>query len=155
MSDPFIAEIRIFAGNFAPRGWAFCDGQLLSIAQNTALFSLVGTTYGGDGRTTFGLPGLQGRAPMHSGNGPGLTQRRIGQNGGVPNVTLTSAQIPSHTHEAKGASGENDQQAPEGKSWASMSWGTSTAMPRTSPWRPTCSSRWAASRTITCSPTSG
>ena len=117
MSDPFIAEIRIFAGNFAPRGWAFCDGQLLSIAQNTALFSLVGTTYGGDGRTTFGLPGLQGRAPMHSGNGPGLTQRRIGQNGGVPNVTLTSAQIPSHTHEAKGASGENDQQAPEGKSW--------------------------------------
>jgi microcystin-dependent protein len=98
MSDPFIAEIRIFAGNFAPRGWAFCNGQLLPIAQNTALFSLIGTTYGGDGRTTTGLPNLQGRAPMHPGSGPGLTTRRLGQSGGVETLTLTEAQMPQHTH---------------------------------------------------------
>jgi microcystin-dependent protein len=98
MSEPFIAEIRIFAGNFAPRGWAFCNGQLLPIAQNTALFSLIGTTYGGDGRTTTALPNLQGRAPMHPGRGPGLTARTLGQRGGVETVTLTEAQMPSHTH---------------------------------------------------------
>ena len=98
MSEPFIAEIRIFAGNFAPRGWAFCDGQLLPIAQNTALFSLIGTTYGGDGRTTTALPNLQGRAPMHPGRGPGLTSRRLGQRGGVETVTLSEAQMPAHTH---------------------------------------------------------
>lgn len=98
MSDPFIAEVRIFAGNFAPRGWAFCDGQLLQIAQNTALFSLVGTTYGGDGRTTLGLPNLQDRAPMHPGNGPGLTSRRLGERSGVETVTLSQAQTPQHNH---------------------------------------------------------
>lgn len=99
MSEPFIAEIRIFAGNFAPRGWAFCNGQLLPIAQNTALFSLIGTTYGGDGRTTTGLPNLQGRAPMHPGSGPGLTTRRLGERGGVENVTLSEAQMANHTHQ--------------------------------------------------------
>ncbi len=104
MSEPFIAEIRIFAGNFAPRGWAFCDGQLLPIAQNTALFSLIGTTYGGDGRTTTALPNLQGRAPMHPGRGPGLTSRRLGERVGVETVTLSEAQIPSHTHTARGTS---------------------------------------------------
>jgi len=98
MSEPFIAEIRIFAGNFAPRGWAFCNGQLLPIAQNTALFSLIGTTYGGDGRTTTALPDLQGRAPMHAGNGPGLTDRRLGERGGVEDVALTTAQMPPHRH---------------------------------------------------------
>jgi microcystin-dependent protein len=98
MSEPFIAEVRIFAGNFAPRSWAFCDGQLLPIAQNTALFSLIGTTYGGDGRTTTALPNLQGRAPMHPGRGPGLTSRRLGEKVGVETVTLSEAQIPSHTH---------------------------------------------------------
>jgi len=98
VSEPFIAEIRIFAGNFAPRGWAFCNGQLLPIAQNTALFSLIGTTYGGDGRTTTGLPNLQGRAPMHPGNGPGLTTRRLGERGGVENVTLSEAQMANHIH---------------------------------------------------------
>jgi microcystin-dependent protein len=98
MSDPFIGEIRIFAGNFAPRGWAFCSGQLLPIAQNTALFSLLGTTYGGDGRTTMGLPNLQGRVPLHPGSGPGLTPRRLGERGGVQTATLTQAQMPSHTH---------------------------------------------------------
>ncbi len=98
MSEPFLAEIRIFAGNFAPRGWAFCNGQLLPIAQNTALFSLIGTTYGGDGRTTTALPNLKGRAPMHPGRGPGLTARRLGQKGGTETVTLTEAQMANHTH---------------------------------------------------------
>ncbi len=98
MSEPFIAEIRIFAGNFAPRGWAFCNGQLLPVSQNTALFSLIGTTYGGDGRSTTALPNLEGRVPMHPGRGPGLTSRRLGQRGGVEEVTLTQAQIPSHSH---------------------------------------------------------
>ncbi len=101
MSEPFIAEIRIFAGNFAPRGWAFCNGQLLPVAQNTALFSLIGTTYGGDGRTTTGLPNLEGRAAMHPGRGPGLTARRLGQRGGVESVDLTDAQLPSHNHKQK------------------------------------------------------
>ena len=98
MSEPFIAEIRIFAGNFAPRGWAFCDGALLPIATNTSLFSLIGTTYGGDGRTTTALPNLQGRAPMHPGRGSGLTARRLGQKVGAETVTLSEAQIPPHTH---------------------------------------------------------
>lgn len=98
MSEPFIAEIRIFAGTFAPRGWAFCNGQLLPIAQNTALFSLIGTTYGGDGRTTTALPNLEGRAPMHPGRGPGLTTRRLGELGGTETVTLTEAQMPNHNH---------------------------------------------------------
>lgn len=104
MSEPFIAEVRIFAGNFAPRGWAFCDGQLLPIANNTALFSLIGTTYGGDGRATTGLPDLQGRSAMHPGSGPGLTRRRLGQITGTEIVTLSEDQIPSHTHTLNGAS---------------------------------------------------
>ena len=102
MSEPFIAEVRIFAGNFAPRSWAFCDGQLLPIANNTALFSLIGTTYGGDGRTTTALPNMQARAPMHPGRGPGLTSRRLGERGGVGTVSLSEAQIPSHAHQAYG-----------------------------------------------------
>lgn len=97
-SEPFIGQIAMFAGNFAPRGWAFCDGQLLSIAENSALFSLLGTTYGGDGRTTFGLPDLRGRFPLHPGNGPGLTPRSLGEKGGVESVTLAANQMPSHTH---------------------------------------------------------
>lgn len=104
MSEPFVAEIRIFAGNFAPRGWAFCDGQLLPISQNTALFSLVGTIYGGDGRTTLGLPNLKGRAPMHWGRGPGLTSRQIGQRLGSETVTLSPGQLPSHGHTLQAAS---------------------------------------------------
>lgn len=100
MSEPFIAEVKIFAGNFAPRSYAFCNGQLLPIAQNTALFSLVGTTYGGDGRTTLGLPNLQSRAPMHPGNGPGLTPRLLGQKVGVDSVTLTEGEMPNHFHSA-------------------------------------------------------
>jgi microcystin-dependent protein len=98
MSEPFIAEIRIFGLNFAPRNWAFCHGQLLPIAQNTALFALIGTTYGGDGRTTFGLPNLQGRAPMHPGRGPGLSTRTLGESGGTYTVTLSTTQVPNHGH---------------------------------------------------------
>ncbi len=98
MSEPFVAEIRIFAGNFAPRGWAFCDGQLLPVSQNTALFSLIGTTYGGDGRSTTALPNLQGRVPMHPGRGPGLTSRRLGQRGGSEQISLTESQMPNHMH---------------------------------------------------------
>ena len=112
MSEPFIAEIRIFAGNFAPRGWAFCDGQLLPISQNTALFSLIGTTYGGDGRTTTALPNMQGRAPMHPGRGPGLTSRRLGENGGAEQVTVSESQMPSHSHSMQGVAGA-DQAAPD------------------------------------------
>jgi microcystin-dependent protein len=112
MSEPFIAEIRIFAGNFAPRSWAFCDGQLLPISQNTALFSLIGTTYGGDGRTTTALPNLMGRAPMHPGRGPGLTSRRLGERGGVETVTLTEAQMPNHNHSWRAAEDPADLQAP-------------------------------------------
>ncbi len=98
MSEPFIAEIKIFAGNFAPRNWAMCNGQLLPIAQNTALFSLIGTTYGGDGRTTTALPNLQGRAAMHPGNGPGLTSRRLGDVGGTETTTLAMTQMANHSH---------------------------------------------------------
>lgn len=114
MSEPFIAEIKIFAGNFAPRGWAFCDGQLLPLAQNTALFSLIGTTYGGDGRTTVGLPNLQGRVPMHSGRGPGLTARRLGERTGMTEVILSEDQIPNHTHELMGVAETPDSLAAGG-----------------------------------------
>lgn len=98
MSDPFIGQIQIFGGNFAPRSWALCDGQLLPISQNSALFSILGTTYGGDGRTTFALPNLQGKAPMHPGNGPGLSPKRLGETGGAETVTLTQNQLGLHNH---------------------------------------------------------
>ena len=113
MSEPFIAEIKIFAGNFAPRNYAFCDGQLLPISQHTALFSLVGTTYGGDGRTTFALPNLQGRAPMHPGTGPGLSPRRLGEIGGVEMARVDEAQMPSHSHPLLGVPSA-DQAGPDG-----------------------------------------
>lgn len=114
MSDPFVAEIKIFAGNFAPRGWAFCNGQLLPIAQNTALFSLIGTTYGGDGRTTTALPNLQDRVPMHPGRGPGLTSRTLGQKGGANTITLSQSNLASHTHEMRGTSDAPNVSAPTG-----------------------------------------
>jgi microcystin-dependent protein len=98
MSEPFVGEIRMFAGNFAPRGWAYCDGQLLAVSQNDALFSLLGTIYGGDGKTTFGLPDLRGRIPIHQGTGPGLSARRLGSKFGSENETLTTNQMPSHNH---------------------------------------------------------
>ncbi|MEM9733399.1 MAG: tail fiber protein [Pseudomonadota bacterium] len=98
MSEPFIAEIRIFGGSYAPRGWAFCDGQLLPIATNTALFSLIGTIYGGDGRTTFALPNMQGRIPLGAGRGTGLSERQLSERGGAEETALTLSQIPSHNH---------------------------------------------------------
>lgn len=111
MSEPFVGEIRMFAGNFAPRGWAFCDGQLLAVSQNDALFSLFGTIYGGDGRTTFGLPDLRGRIPVHMGTGPGLSNRRLGSKGGSERETLTTNQIPSHRHVANCSTGGNSDEA--------------------------------------------
>jgi microcystin-dependent protein len=96
--DPFVAEIRIFPFNFAPKGWAWCDGQILPISQNTALFSLLGTTYGGDGKSTFALPDLQGRAPMHPGQGPGLSLHDLGETGGSDSVTLLASELPGHSH---------------------------------------------------------
>ncbi len=98
MSTPFIGQIDLFAGNFAPRNYATCQGQLLSISQNTALFAILGTTYGGDGRTTFGLPNLESRAPMHPGRGPGLSQRRLGERAGSPTVPLNEAENGVHSH---------------------------------------------------------
>ena len=98
MADPFVAEIRIFPFNFAPKGWAWCDGQLLPLSQNTALFSLLGTTYGGDGKSTFALPDLQGSAAMHPGQGPGLSLHDLGEIGGSETVTLLESEIPSHSH---------------------------------------------------------
>lgn len=98
MADPFLGEIALVAFDFPPVGWANCDGQLMNIAQNSALFSLFGAIYGGDGETTFALPDLQGRSPMHFGDGPGLTSRPIGVKGGSESVTLTTAQIPAHSH---------------------------------------------------------
>lgn len=100
MSEPFLGEIRMFGGNFAPRGWAMCNGQILAISTNTALFALLGTTYGGNGQTTFALPDLRGRVPIHMGQGPGLSPYSEGQQGGVENVTLTTTQMPVHTHTA-------------------------------------------------------
>lgn len=99
MADPFVAEIRMFPGNFAPKGWAFCNGQIMPISQNTALFYLLGTTYGGNGQTNFALPDLQGRVPMHPGTGAGLTPRVLGEIGGSETVTLLSSEMPSHTHD--------------------------------------------------------
>lgn len=102
MADPFVAEIRIFPFNFAPKGWAWCDGQLMPLSQNTALFSLLGTTYGGDGKSTFALPDLQGRAPMHPGQGPGLSLHDLGETGGSETITLLESEIPAHSHSMYG-----------------------------------------------------
>jgi microcystin-dependent protein len=106
MADPFVAEIRIFPFNFAPKGWAWCDGQLLPLSQNTALFSLLGTTYGGDGKSNFALPDLQGRAPMHPGQGPGLSLHDLGETGGSESVTLLESEIPAHAHTARAVGGD-------------------------------------------------
>jgi microcystin-dependent protein len=113
MSSPFVAEIRIFPFNFAPTGWAFCDGQIVPISQNTALFSLLGTTYGGDGKTNFALPNMQGNAPMHFGQGAGLSLRDLGESDGSPTVTLLSSEMPSHTHLVGVSSAVADTKVPD------------------------------------------
>jgi microcystin-dependent protein len=102
MADPFIGEIRMFGGNFAPLGWAFCNGQILAISQYDALFALIGTTYGGDGQTTFALPDLRGRIPIHAGTGPGLSPRTLGESSGMETVTLSVNQLPAHDHQFVG-----------------------------------------------------
>lgn len=130
MSDPFIAEIKLFAGNFAPRGWAFCNGQILSIAQNTALFSLLGTTYGGNGQTTFALPDLRSRVPVHPGQGPGLSNVVLGQAAGSETVTLLQTQMPQHGHLVAASNGSAGASRPAnnfvsaGGSYANASDGT-------------------------------
>jgi microcystin-dependent protein len=136
MATPFIGEITLFAGNFAPRGWAFCNGQLLSIAQNTALFSILGTTYGGNGQTTFALPDLRGRVPIHPGQGPGLSNYQLGQVGGSENVTLLSTQMPAHTHPVNAVASGGNQASPAGNLPAIESTGTSkdySSAPATGP----------------------
>lgn len=113
--DPFVAEIRIFPFNFAPRGWAWCDGQLLPLSQNTALFSLLGTTYGGNGKSNFALPDLQGRAPMHPGQGPGLSLHDLGETGGSETVSLLESEIPSHSHNLMASNQPAEDRAPAGE----------------------------------------
>lgn len=115
MADPFVAEIRIFPFNFAPRGWAWCDGQLMPLSQNTALFSLLGTTYGGDGKTTFALPNLQGGAAMHPGQGPGLSLHDLGETGGSETVTLLESEIPAHSHSVNASEGDGNERSPTGQ----------------------------------------
>jgi microcystin-dependent protein len=124
MSDQFLAEIRIFTGNFAPTGWALCDGQLMPISQNTALFSLLGTSFGGDGRTTFALPNLQGSAPLQAGPGLGLSARAIGETGGEQTVSLLMTEMPAHNHPAQAFSGAaGDQVSPAGNVWSKAQYG--------------------------------
>ena len=114
MADPFVAEIRIFPFNFAPKGWAFCDGQLLPISQNTALFSLLGTTYGGNGKSNFALPDLQGSAPLHPGQGQGLSLYDLGQQGGSETVTLIETEMPAHSHTLRGVEDDGGFLTPAG-----------------------------------------
>lgn len=123
MTDPFLAEIRMFGGNFAPNGWALCNGQLMSISQNTALFALLGTAYGGDGRVTFGLPNLMGTAPMQQGQGAGLSARWLGETGGQPSVTVMTSQMPAHTHSPNAFDGSGDATSPTDAIWASAQLG--------------------------------
>jgi microcystin-dependent protein len=111
--DPFVAEIRIFPFNFAPKGWAFCDGQILPLSQNTALFSLLGTTYGGDGKSNFALPNMQGNVPMHPGQGPGLSLHDLGETGGSDTVSLLESEIPSHNHNFMVSNQQSDIQQPQ------------------------------------------
>src|ERR1044071_1302235 len=122
--DPFVAEIRIFPFNFAPKGWAWCDGQLLPLSQNTALFSLIGTTYGGNGKSNFALPDLQGRAPMHPGQGPGLSLHDLGENGGSETVTLLESEIPAHSHGLMAQTSDATKSVPTGNSFARTSGAT-------------------------------
>ena len=115
MADPFVAEIRIFPFNFAPKGWAWCDGQLLPLSQNTALFSLLGTTYGGNGKSNFALPDLQGRAPMHPGQGPGLSLHDLGETGGSDTVSLLESEMPAHSHAYSVSQADATERIPAGQ----------------------------------------
>lgn len=116
--DPFVAEIRIFPFNFAPKGWAFCDGQILPISQNTAVFSLLGTTYGGDGKSNFALPDMQGNAPMHPAQGPGLSEHFLGETGGSETVTLLASEMPAHSHSLIVSQGDGNDISPANELFA-------------------------------------
>jgi len=118
MADPFVAEIRIYPFNFPPKGWAFCNGQLLPISQNTALFSLLGTTYGGNGQSTFALPNIQGSAVMHPGQGPGLSLHDLGETAGSETVTLLESEIPAHSHAVSASLADGTSQTPAGEKLA-------------------------------------
>lgn len=120
MSNPFVAEIRIVGFNFAPKGWAQCNGQLLPISQNTALFSLLGTSYGGDGKSTFGLPNFEGSAPIHQGQGAGLSQRFIGESGGEQNITLLITEMPAHSHAAQSNTAGGNNNSPANNLWSTL-----------------------------------
>ncbi len=126
MANPFLAEIRIFPFNFAPKGWAFCDGQLLSISQNTALFSLLGTTYGGDGKSNFALPDMQGNAPMHPGQGPGLSLHDLGETSGSDTVTVLESELPAHSHAWNASNQDGTDQSPVNELFAGGVGGVST-----------------------------
>src|SRR3954466_4825366 len=127
--DPFVAEIRIFPFNFAPKGWAWCDGQILPLSQNTALFSLLGTTYGGDGKSNFALPDLHARAPMHPGQGPGLSLHDLGETGGSETVTLLESEIPAHSHTLQGLNATGNRTTPLNNSFAAPVGATAYASP--------------------------
>lgn len=135
MTTPYVGEIRMFGGTFAPNGWMFCDGSLLPISENDVLFILIGTTYGGDGQETFALPDLRGRVPLHQGQGPGLTQRQLGEKSGTESVTLIGSQIPTHNHTPTCSSNAGNSAAPGNNVWAANSntaalqFTTSTASP--------------------------
>jgi microcystin-dependent protein len=145
MANPFVAEIRIFPFNFAPVGWAMCNGQLLPISQNTALFSLLGTTYGGNGSSNFALPDLQGSAPMAPGQGPGLSNRDLGESGGSKTVTLLESEMPAHSHPAGCNSGAGSNGSPAKRVWAASTGGT-TPPPFYSDAAPTVHMRGSALR---------
>lgn len=129
MSSPYIGEIRMFGGNFAPVGWAFCNGAQIPISENDTLFNLIGTTYGGDGQNTFALPDLRGRLPMHMGTGAGLNPHTIGEQGGVETVTLTTNQIPVHSHAPLSVSGSGNQSIPQNGVWAGVATSIYTSNP--------------------------
>ncbi|MBN8887410.1 MAG: phage tail protein [Rudaea sp.] len=135
MTQPFVAEVKIFAGNFAPRGWAFCNGQIMAISQNTALFSLIGTFYGGNGTSNFALPNLQGSVPIGQGQGPGLSPYTVGETAGTTDVTLLSSEVPQHTHTMQGFAGRGGTPAkvPEANWSLTTSQGGSLYAPAGSP----------------------
>lgn len=133
MAEPFLAEIKMFGGNYPPRGYAFCDGQLLNISQNTALFSLLGTAYGGNGQTTFGLPGLRDRTPMGWGSGPGLTPRVLGENFGASTVSLILSELPSHTHPLAASSSSGSSDSPSSAFFGTIGRGRAPIYSSTAP----------------------
>jgi len=142
VADPFVAEIRIFPFNFAPKGWAFCDGQLLPLSQNTALFSLLGTTYGGDGKSNFALPNVEGSAVMHPGQGPGLSLHDLGETGGSDTVTLLESELPSHSHVLAASGGDGGDRSPANERFAVGVGGVNMYAPPSNPLTQLATQTW-------------